>query len=140
VRFMAQAAQLGQPEVKLGLIPGWGGTQRLPRLAGAAVAKDLIFTGRLVGAEECLRLGLAHAVAPAAELAETALAYARQFSSLPPLAIAVAKLAIDRGPDLPVDDAISLEAEQFGRLFDTEDAAEGLNAFLERRAARFTGR
>ena len=140
LRFIADSAQLGQPEVKLGLIPGWGGTQRLPRLIGAARARELIFTGRLAPAEECLRLGLVHAITPQSELIETVLAYARQFAALPPLAIAAAKLAIDRGPDLSLDRAIALEAEQFGRLFDTADAAEGIAAFLARRAATFTGR
>src|SRR5688500_15100445 len=93
-RFMAETAQLGQPEIKLGLMPGWGGTQRLPRIVGEAVAKDLILTGRLMRPDEALRAGLATGVAESgASVVEIALVYARQFASLPPLAIAAAKRA-----------------------------------------------
>ena len=140
-RFMAEAAQVGQPEIKLGLMPGWGGTQRLPRIVGQALAKDLVLTGRLMGAEEALRVGLANGVAEnGGSVLDVALVYARQFGALPPLAVGAAKRAIDRGADLSLRDANTLEAEQFSRLFGTQDATEGLAAFLEKRPARFEGR
>ena len=140
-RFMAEAAQIGQPEIKLGLIPGWGGTQRLPRIVGEALAKDLVLTGRLMRADEALRAGLANGVADSGgSVLDIALVYARQFASLPPLAVAAAKRAIDRGADLPLDEANVFEAEQFSHLFATADSAEGIDAFLEKREAKFTGR
>ena len=139
-RFMAETAQLGQPEIKLGLMPGWGGTQRLPRIVGEALAKDLVLTGRLMAADEARRAGLINGVAEdGASVLEVALVYAQQFASLPPLAVAAAKHAIDRGADLPLAAANTLEAEQFSRLFGTRDGAEGMAAFLEKRAPHFTG-
>ncbi|MGI8423803.1 MAG: enoyl-CoA hydratase/isomerase family protein [Chloroflexota bacterium] len=140
-RFAVEAAQLGQPEIKLGMIPGWGGTQRLPRLVGPAVARNLVLTGRLVSAGAAQRLGLVDAVAAdSAAVMETALTFARQFATLPPLAVGFAKHAIDRGADLSLREGILLEVEQFGRAFATEDRVEGLAAFVEKREARFNGR
>jgi enoyl-CoA hydratase len=140
-RFMAEAAQLGQPEIKLGLIPGWGGTQRLPRIVGSALAKDLILTGRLMAADEARRVGLIHGVAQDAPgVLQQALVYAAQFANLPPLAVAYAKHAIHEGADLPLREGTRLEAEQFGRCFTTEDVREGLAAFVEKRPAAFRGR
>jgi enoyl-CoA hydratase len=140
-RFMAETAQIGQPEIKLGLIPGWGGTQRLPRIVGEARAKDLVLTGRLMSAEEASRVGLVNGIAESgASVLDIAMVYARQFATLPPLAVAAAKRAIDRGADLPLPEANVLEAEQFSRLFASADYAEGIAAFLEKRAASFTGR
>jgi len=139
-RFMAESAQIGQPEIKLGLMPGWGGTQRLPRIVGEALAKDLVLTGRLMAADEARRAGLINGIAETgASVLDLALVYARQFAALPPLAVAAAKRAIDRGADLPLSEANTLEAEQFGRLFGTRDGTEGIAAFLEKREARFTG-
>jgi enoyl-CoA hydratase len=139
-RFMAEAAQIGQPEIKLGLIPGWGGTQRLPRIVGEALAKDLVLTGRLMRADEALRAGLVNGVEDSgSSVLDIALVYARQFSSLPPLAVAAAKRAVDRGADLPLPEANVLEAEQFSRLFTTADRTEGIDAFLEKREAKFSG-
>lgn len=139
-RFMAEGAQLGQPEVKLGLIPGWGGTQRLPRIIGAALAKDLILTGRLMGADEARRVGLVNGVAPTdGSVLEQALVYASQFQALPPLAIAFAKRAIDGGINQPLADGSRLETSEFSRCFATQDRAEGIAAFLEKRPPAFTG-
>ena len=139
-RFMAETAQIGQPEIKLGLMPGWGGTQRLPRIVGHALAKDLILTGRLMRADEALRVRLVNGVADSGDsVLDIAHVYARQFASLPPLAVAAAKLAIDRGADVSLRDGCVLESEQFGRLFSTRDGAEGLAAFVEKREATFTG-
>ncbi len=139
-RFMVDGAQIGQPEIKLGMIPGWGGTQRLPRIVGTALAKDLVLTGRLMASDEAHRVGLVNGVAPPGGVLEQALVYATQFASLPPLAVGFAKRAIDGGIDLPLRDGNRLEVEQFGRAFATADKAEGLAAFLEKRPARFEGR
>ena len=123
---MGAGARIGQPEILLGVIPGAGGTQRLARLVGPAKAKDLVFTGRHVGAEEALELGLADAVVPDAEGYETA----------------VAKKAIDEGLDLPLREGLVLESRLFAELFDTEDQATGMRSFLESGPgkATFTGR
>jgi len=140
LRVMAETAQLGQPEIKLGLIPGWGGTQRLPRLAGAALAKEMILTGRPIGADVALRAGLVNRVVPPDRVLPEALDLAAQFASLPPLAVAYAKQALNvgRGVDLP--EALALEVNLFVHAFATEDRQEGLAAFLERRPPRFEGR
>ncbi|HEU5317615.1 MAG TPA: enoyl-CoA hydratase-related protein [Chloroflexota bacterium] len=140
-RFAAKGAVIGQPEIKLGLIPGWGGTQRLARVVGQALAKDLILTGRLMPADEALRVGLVGGVAPdPAATLELAMVYARQFASLPPLAVGFAKRAIDEGADLPLREGCALEVEYFGRAFATTDHDEGIAAFLDKRPPAFTGR
>ncbi|SDE20567.1 short chain enoyl-CoA hydratase [Blastococcus fimeti] len=141
-RVLGSRAKIGQPEIQLGVIPGAGGTQRLARLVGPAKAKDLVFTGRHVGAEEALEIGLADAVVPDAEVYETALAMARKFAAGPPLALAAAKRAIDEGLELPIDEGLALESRLFAELFDTEDQATGMRSFLESGPgkAEFTGR
>lgn len=141
-RVLGTKAKIGQPEILLGVIPGAGGTQRLARLVGPAKAKDLVFTGRHVGAEEALEIGLADAVVPDAEVYETAVAMARKFAAGPPLALAAAKRAIDEGLELPIDEALTLETRLFAELFDTEDQATGMRSFLESGPgkAEFTGR
>jgi enoyl-CoA hydratase len=140
IRYAASTARLGQPEINLGIIPGWGGTQRLARVAGVGVAKELIFTGRTVGADEAARRGLVEAVFEPDELMEKTLELARLIASKSPLALAAAKQAINRA--LQGEHAANLEheAESFGRLFASEDAREGLSAFVEKREPRFTGR
>lgn len=138
-RFMAEGAQLGQPEIKLGMIPGWGGTQRLPRIVGAALAKDLVLTGRMMRANEALQVGLAMGVTPAGGVLEHALVYAKQFAQLPPLAVGFAKQAIEQGAGLSLRDGNLLEVELFARSFETNDRQEGLSAFLEKRPAHFEG-
>jgi enoyl-CoA hydratase/carnithine racemase len=141
-RVMGAAAKVGQPEILLGVIPGAGGTQRLARLVGPAKAKDLIFTGRHVGAEEALEIGLADAVVPDDEVYSTAVAMARKFAAGPPLALAAAKRAIDEGLDRSLPQGLELESELFAGLFDTEDQKAGMRSFLESGPgkATFTGR
>jgi enoyl-CoA hydratase/carnithine racemase len=140
-RVLGASAKIGQPEIQLGIIPGAGGTQRLSRLVGPAKAKDLIFTGRHVGAEEALDIGLADAVVPDDEVYATAVAMARKFAAGPPLALAAAKQAIDEGLELPIDDGLKLESRLFAELFGTEDQKVGMTSFIENGPgkARFTG-
>ena len=141
-RVMGAGAKVGQPEILLGVIPGAGGTQRLARLVGPAKAKDLVFTGRHVGAEEAMEIGLADAVVPDDEVYATAVAMARKFAAGPPLALAAAKRAIDEGLDRPLREGLVLESQLFAELFDTEDQAIGMRSFLENGPgkATFTGR
>jgi enoyl-CoA hydratase/carnithine racemase len=141
-RVLGASAKIGQPEILLGVIPGAGGTQRLARLVGPAKAKDLVFTGRHVGAEEALEIGLADAVVPDDEVLMTSLAMARRFADGPPLALAAAKRAIDEGLDLPLQQGLALESRLFAELFDTEDQKTGMRSFLESGPgkAEFTGR
>lgn len=141
-RIAADNAKLGVPEILLGVIQGGGGTQRLARLVGEAAAKDLVYTGRFVGAEEALAMGLVDEVVPAAEVFARALAYARQFAEGPALAYAAAKKAIEGGLDTGLQAGLDLESEVFAALFDTEDRAIGMTSFLENGPgkAKFTGR
>jgi enoyl-CoA hydratase/carnithine racemase len=140
-RVLGASAKIGQPEIQLGVIPGAGGTQRLARLVGPAKAKDLVFTGRHVGAEEALEIGLADAVVPDDEVYETAVAMARKFAAGPPLALAAAKQAIDEGLELPIQEGLALETRLFAELFGTEDQKAGMTSFIENGPgkARFTG-
>ena len=136
LRIAASHAQLGLTEVRLGIIPGGGGTQRLPRLVGAGKAKELIFCGRRVGAEEALRIGLIEGVGVLAD----ARAMALSISENAPLALALAKQAIVQGADLPLEEALSLEFQMYQQTLKTEDRQEGLKAFAEKRPPRFVGR
>jgi enoyl-CoA hydratase/carnithine racemase len=141
-RVLGRSAKIGQPEILLGVIPGAGGTQRLARLVGPARAKDLVFTGRHVGAEEALAMGLADAVVPDEEVHTSAVAMARKFAAGPPLALAAAKRAVDEGLDLSLAEGLALESRLFAELFDTEDQKTGMRSFLENGPgkATFTGR
>src|SRR5690348_3007549 len=141
-RVLGAGAKIGQPEILLGVIPGAGGTQRLSRLVGPAKAKDIVFTGRHVGAEEALEIGMVDAVVPDAEVYEAAVAMARKFAAGPPLALAAAKRAIDEGLDRPLQQGLELESELFAGLFGTEDQKTGMRSFLESGPgkATFTGR
>jgi enoyl-CoA hydratase len=130
-RVSAENARWGQPEILLGIIPGAGGTQRLPRLVGPAKAKDLIFTGRFVDAREALEIGLVDAVVPAADVFSTALAMAAKFAKGPALALAAAKAAIDGGLDGDLRSGLRLESHLFASLFATEDRTTGMQSFLE---------
>ena len=141
-RVVGAGAKVGQPEILLGVIPGAGGTQRLTRLVGPARAKDLVFTGRQVGAPEALELGLVDAVVPDEEVLTTARAMAARFAAGPPLALAAAKRAIDEGLDGHLERGLALESELFAGLFDTEDQKTGMRSFLENGPgkATFSGR
>ena len=138
--YMADNAKVGQPEIKLGIIPGAGGTQRLPRLVGFARAKELNYSGRFVEAAEALSIGLASKVVPAGDLAAVALADAADWATGPTIAIGAAKRATNEGFGRPIDDAMAAEAEAFAGCFVTADAREGVAAFLEKRSPSFVGR
>ena len=142
LRVAADNARVGQPEILLGVIPGAGATQRLPRLIGTARAKELIWSGRQVKADEALALGLVDRVVPAAELEEAARAWAGSLAAGAVVAMGVAKIVIDGGMDGRLDDGLDLEAEAFAEVFGTEDAASGVRSFLEHGPgkAKFVGR
>jgi enoyl-CoA hydratase len=140
LRLASQTARLGQPEIRLGLIPGFGGSQRLPRLVGQGAALKMLLTGALVDAAEALRIGLVDEVVPAETLQDRATELARLIADMPALAVAAAIEAVGRGADLPLDEALALEAALFGRLSGTEDKREGTQAFLEKRSAVWVGR
>ncbi|SDD71819.1 enoyl-CoA hydratase/isomerase family protein [Nocardioides lianchengensis] len=142
VRFAAEDAVLGQPEVLLGIIPGAGGTQRLARLVGPAKAKDLIFTGRFVKADEALAIGLVDRVLPAADVYAEAAAWAGQFSEAAALALRAAKESVDRGLETDLGTGLEIERQQFAALFATSDREAGMRSFVESGPgkATFTGR
>jgi enoyl-CoA hydratase len=140
IRLAADTARFGQPEINLGIIPGWGGTQRLTRLAGPGMSKLLNLTGELIDAEQALRIGLVERVYPAAELAGAARTLAYQIAGKAPLAAAAIKQAINRGHDMALADACMYEAALFGAVLQTEDAKEGTGAFLEKRTPTWQGR
>jgi enoyl-CoA hydratase len=137
----SERAKFGQPEVKLGVIPGFGGTQRLPRRVGVAKAKELCMTGEAIGAEEALRIGLADAVWPHAELPGKVRELAQKIADNGPLAVAEAKRLIHLGQSAPLDQALALEQRSFGLLFGTADQREGMGAFVAKpkRKAVFKG-
>jgi enoyl-CoA hydratase len=139
-RYASSTARLGQPEVNLGIIPGWGGTQRLPRVVGLGIAKELILTGRVVDADEALRIGLVNAVHEPGELLAKTMEVAQALAAKGPLSLASAKDAVNRS--LAGDHAGNLEqeADDFGELFSSEDAKEGMMAFVDKRPATFRGR
>ena len=139
LRYAASTAKLGQPEVNLGIFPGWGGTQRLARVCGLGAAKDLILTGRVVDADEALRIGLVNGVFEPAELLEKTLEVARTIASKGPLAISAAKAAINHALQGDHVENLEAEADAFGELFSSADAKEGMTAFVEKRDPGFTG-
>jgi enoyl-CoA hydratase len=141
VRVASDIAKFGQPEVKLGVIPGYGGTQRLTRLVGRARALQLLLTGEMVDAAEALRIGLVNRVVAAGEsVVEAARALLQQMLANAPLALAQCIEVVNRGSDLPLDEALALEARVFGALTTSADMREGTSAFLEKRAPSFSGR
>jgi len=138
--YASKNAKFGQPEVNLGIIPGYGGTQRLVRQVGRAMGKELIFTGNIISAEEGLRIGLVNKVCEPGELMPEVFKTARTMISKGPIAVAHAKKAIDAGYNKELHEALAIEAEAFSKAFDTLDQKEGARAFLEKRLPRFQGR
>ncbi len=140
LRVAAADAQFGLTETTLAIIPGAGGTQRLPRLIGTSRAKDLVLTGRKLGADEAERIGLVNRVAPRAELAAVATALAQQIAGNGPVAVRAAKAAIDQGTEVEIERGLAIEAECYARVIPTSDRLEALAAFAEKRAPRYQGR
>ena len=138
-RYLAEDARVGQPEILLGIMPGAGGTQRLTRLVGFNRGREIIYSGRHVGAEEALAIGLADKVFPSEALLESALEFASTLAGGPSVALGMAKRAINEGWGRPMDEALAVEAEAFDTVFASDDAREGVLAFLEKRSARFKG-
>jgi enoyl-CoA hydratase len=137
LRIAAHSARFGQPEVKLGITPGFGGTQRLPRLVGKGRALELILTGDLITAEEAHRIGLVNKVVPSSELMSEAEALLSRILTMAPLAVQMAIEAVDRGLDMSLDEGLQLEANHFGLLAASADMKEGMIAFLEKRDPKF---
>jgi len=140
MRLASENAKLGQPEVKLGIIPGYGGTQRLPRLVGKGMAMQLVLTGEVITAQEALRIGLVNEVTASAELIPRAEAIAQKIIANAPLAVQYTMEAVNRGMELPLAEGLYLEAVLFGVACATEDKQEGTSAFLEKRPAQFKGK
>jgi enoyl-CoA hydratase len=140
MRLASETARLGQPEVKLGLIPGYGGTQRLPRLVGQPAALKLLLTGDMIGSAEALRIGLVDEVLSADKLMERAEALAKTIVGMAPLAVSGCLEAVRDGSEVSLEEAIDMEAKIFGRLCGTADKQEGTTAFLEKRTPVWAGR
>ncbi|MBI1750533.1 MAG: enoyl-CoA hydratase/isomerase family protein [Acidobacteria bacterium] len=140
IRLASKAARLGQPEVKLGIIPGYGGSQRLPRLVGKGMAHEMILGADMINAEEALRIGLVNHIYEAAELMPAAEALAKKIIANTPLAVKFAMDAIEHGMEMPQKEGLFLEATLFGLCAATEDMREGTKAFLEKRPAQFKGK
>lgn len=140
IRIASEKAKMGQPEVKLGLIPGFGGTQRLARLVGKGMAMELILSGRMIDAQEALQIGLVNRVVPHEELIPTCVSLAKEIIFNAPLALEYSISAINTGLDRALGEGLLFEADMFGKSCDTEDSKEGTKAFLEKRKADFQGK
>lgn len=140
IRLASETAKLGQPEVKLGIIPGYGGTQRLPRLVGKGIAMQLLLAGEMINAQEALRIGLVNEVTPTPDLIPRAEALAQKIIANAPLAVQYAMEAVNKGLDMSLSEGLYLEATLFGICCATEDKTEGTTAFLEKRSAQFKGK
>ncbi len=140
IRLASENARFGQPEINLGIIPGWGGTQRLQRLVGPGWARQMILSGDMIDAQTALRIGLVNEVHPQAALLERAVGLAERIGGRARKAVALAKQAILRGQDMPLEDGIKYETAMWQLVFETEDRKEGVTAFLEKREAKFQGR
>ena len=139
IRIASEKAKFGQPEVTLGITPGFAGTQRLPRLVGKGRAKQLLYTGDVIDAQEAYRIGLVNVVAPAEELMATAKVMAQKIQSRAAVAVQLCKAAVNEGLDTDLETGTAYEAEVFGLCFATADQKEGMAAFTEKRKAQFTG-
>lgn len=137
IRIASEKAKFAQPEAGLGITPGFGGTQRLPRLVGEGKAKELIYTGAIIKADEALRIGLVNKVVALENLMEETRVMANQIISNAPIAVKLCKDAINRGMQVDIDSAIEIEVEDFGKCFTTEDQKEGMTAFMEKRNKNF---
>ena len=140
IRIASKTAKVGQPEVKLGIIPGYGGSQRLARLCGKGIAQELCLTGEMIGAEEALRIGLVNHIHEPAELLPAAEAMAKKIIANAPLAVKYTMEAIERGMEMGQEEGLFLEATLFGLMCATEDMREGTKAFLEKRPGQFKGK
>ncbi len=140
IRIASKNARLGQPEVKLGIIPGYGGSQRLARLCGKGIAHELILSGEMISAEEALRIGLVNHVVEQTDLISTAESIAKKIAANAPLAVKFAMEAVERGMEMPEQEGLFLEATLFGLCCATEDMREGTRAFVEKRPAQFKGK
>jgi enoyl-CoA hydratase len=140
LRIASERARMGQTEINIGLIPGWGGTQRLTRLIGRTKAKELIFTGKMIDAKTAEQLGIVNMVFPAEEFRERVRQFAKELASKAPVALRVAKALINKGADMSLDSAIALEREGIGVVASTEDLQEGVSAFAEKRKPMFKGK
>ncbi|RLI42345.1 crotonase [Candidatus Bathyarchaeota archaeon] len=139
LRIASDKAKMGQTEINIGLIPGWGGTQRLTRLIGKAKAKELVFTGKMIDAKTAEQLGLVNMVVPADQFREAVRKFAMELAEKAPVALRIAKALINKGADMSLDAAIALEREGFGVVGSTEDLQEGVSAFIEKRKPVFKG-
>ncbi len=139
IRIASDKAKFGLPEVGLGIIPGYGGTQRLPRLIGPGLAKAMIFTGKMITADRAFQIGLVNKIVPADELKETAIGLVNKILQQGPIAVKAAKHAINLGIETTLEKGLIIENEQFTRCYATADQREGMAAFLEKRKANFTG-
>ena len=137
IRIASEKAKFGQPEVSLGITPGFGGTQRLSRTVGEGKAKELIYTGDIIKADEALRIGLINKVVEHEKLMDETKIIANKIASNAPIAVQLCKDAINRGMQVDIDEALTIESEDFGKCFDTEDQKEGMSAFIERREKDF---
>lgn len=140
IRFASEKAVFGQPEILIGVIPGWGGTQRLPRLIGMGLAKEIILSGTQINAQRAYKIGLVNKVFPPEKLMEEARKFAAKLAALPSFALKMAKNAINYGFDMSLDNASALEIGAIAQCFATEDQKEGMSAFLEKRKPNFKGR
>ena len=140
IRIASSKAKFGQPEVGLGIIPGFSGTYRLPKLIGQGYAKEMIYTGKVIRSDEALRIGLVNAVYEPEDLMDKAMEMAQMMLKNAPVAISLAKQSINEGYDLDAEQAIGLENQLFGKCFATSDQKEGMDAFLNKRKADFTGK
>jgi enoyl-CoA hydratase len=140
LRIASESARVGQTEINIGLIPGWGGTQRLTRLVGRTKAKELVFTGRMIDAKTAEQLGIVNMVVPADKFRETVRQFASDLASKAPVALKVAKSLIDKGAEIGLKSALAFEREGFGVVASTEDLQEGVKAFTEKRKPVFKGK